>query len=803
MRRLILLFSLIFLLTSEAYADTFRFKMNSHTKKQDWVVDTISSDNVSMDVGESKRVLFSDAGAISSDADYTWADKVLEISGDIKIGGGDVTVGTTIVDGTSEIVFTTNQGTNTNTKLGVKGKGTGVGHWAFYDEDNQGQLLCGTWDDVGYIWTFDADAATPADTGHLDLQTADEGHVGSAVYIGSGCTHTREGLLRIYGYPNGGALKYGYLTVQDATSDFHIGAENDIILVPTGGDVIVEGNLTVDGNNIISSDVLYVHEISSDTGVVAFHPDLELRRWQEIRFYDQDDDHYVGLKSPQTVNVDKIWLMPMSDSATTNVPLMSTGGGTLFFSTDFGANNVTTEGGYRALDSSDDGIIISGAAGVMTIAGVGMTNNENLTFDFETTANKVAIGTGTGVTDIDWGALNHTTTGLITTGNLDVDTLNLNGNSITDSTGTIDFGNENITLTGMMGIGVAPTTTDGLKIVETWTDDVAVTATLQTTNTVNTTVTRTNASYGLFLGSATHASMSDNMSGLLAGIKGEVTHNGSGTLTSATGSQFQVINAGSGILTNGIAFHIKAGINSGGGTLWNCTGLYIDEQTTAGNNNNEAFIAGAGEIFFRDQAIHVGSLDDGHLDLTADTSIDLNGLTNIGDGGTTNYVEISATGDQVFVGSGGLPFAEIYVADANDTITIAAQGKANKVQITSFTTNGVSNNMTPDHTNDHITVVKAGMYLCNVSMHLKSAAAGGADTFGYSVYKNNGATEFANLHGQRDVAGGGGDEGSISLSGIIDLAANDTIEVWIWNIDSTDDIIVDDINLSLLQIGGT
>lgn len=160
--------------------------------------------------------------------------------------------------------------------------------------------------------------------------------------------------------------------------------------------------------------------------------------------------------------------------------------------------------------------------------------------------------------------------------------------------------------------------------------------------------------------------------------------------------------------------------------------------------------------------------------------------------------------DTYWTGAGsGLPYGEIYAADANNTLTITTTGKANKVQITSFTANGVSNLMTPDHTNDHITITKAGVYKCNMSMHLESVGGGGADNYGYSVYKNNGATEFANLHGQRDLSGGGGDEGSVSVSGLIDLAVNDTIEVWIWNNTNADNIIIDDINLSLVQVGGT
>ena len=150
-----------------------------------------------------------------------------------------------------------------------------------------------------------------------------------------------------------------------------------------------------------------------------------------------------------------------------------------------------------------------------------------------------------------------------------------------------------------------------------------------------------------------------------------------------------------------------------------------------------------------------------------------------------------------------LTYAEIYGADTSTTITIASSGKANKVQITSFAVDGVSNNATPDYTNDHITITKAGMYLCTVSMHINSVAGGTAEVYGYSVYKNNGATEFANLHGQRNMAGSGGDEGSVPLSGIIDLAANDTIELWIWNKTNTDNVEVDDINLSLVQVGST
>jgi hypothetical protein len=69
------------------------------------------------------------------------------------------------------------------------------------------------------------------------------------------------------------------------------------------------------------------------------------------------------------------------------------------------------------------------------------------------------------VKSVDLGAFNLTTTGLGTFGNLDVDTLNFNGNVISDSTGTISFDNEDLITTGkitgllQMGQNLTPTYT--------------------------------------------------------------------------------------------------------------------------------------------------------------------------------------------------------------------------------------------------------------------------------------------------------------------------------------------------------
>ena len=157
-------------------------------------------------------------------------------------------------------------------------------------------------------------------------------------------------------------------------------------------------------------------------------------------------------------------------------------------------------------------------------------------------------------------------------------------------------------------------------------------------------------------------------------------------------------------------------------------------------------------------------------------------------------------GNQVFVNTGGMCFGEIYCADNTDAVTL---NSAAKVQITDFDANGPANNTTPDHTNDHITITKAGMYLAIVTLSVKNNAAQ-SHVVTFSIWKNNGAAEFANTHVHRTLTGGSTDIGSLSISAIIDLAATDTIELWA-NTDAAADrsVTVVDCSLSLLQVGGT
>jgi len=142
-------------------------------------------------------------------------------------------------------------------------------------------------------------------------------------------------------------------------------------------------------------------------------------------------------------------------------------------------------------------------------------------------------------------------------------------------------------------------------------------------------------------------------------------------------------------------------------------------------------------------------------------------------------------------------YGEIYTKDNADTTTL---NSAAKVQITDFDANGQSSNMTPDHTNDRITISKDGKYLVTISVAVKNSA-GASHQIHIELYKNNGATAFDNVHGHRNLAAGT-DVGSITLSGIISVSKDDTIELWADTDSGTDkDVTFQDVTVSIIQVG--
>ena len=87
-------------------------------------------------------------------------------------------------------------------------------------------------------------------------------------------------------------------------------------------------------------------------------------------------------------------------------------------------------------------------------------------------------------------------------------------------------------------------------------------------------------------------------------------------------------------------------------------------------------------------------------------------------------------------------YAGISVADQAVETAIAVAGTA--VQVTVFDTNSPYNRLTPDHTNDHITVDVAGDYFITVSA-TASAAWGGQTLMSTEHVRQSSAIDPASL----------------------------------------------------------
>jgi hypothetical protein len=119
-------------------------------------------------------------------------------------------------------------------------------------------------------------------------------------------------------------------------------------------------------------------------------------------------------------------------------------------------------------------------------------------------------------------------------------------------------------------------------------------------------------------------------------------------------------------------------------------------------------------------------------------------------------------------------------------------------QFTEFDTNDPASGSTPDHTNDHITISESGDYVVIASVSFSTGAAN-AQTYQWQVQVNNGAAAKANLTLERKL-NAGGDVGSAGVSGIVTLAANDTVELWVQNTGGTDDPIGEFVTLSVFKV---
>ena len=163
---------------------------------------------------------------------------------------------------------------------------------------------------------------------------------------------------------------------------------------------------------------------------------------------------------------------------------------------------------------------------------------------------------------------------------------------------------------------------------------------------------------------------------------------------------------------------------------------------------------------------------------------------------STNFNIPNSSGTTAFMRAREFAYGELYVKDNTTETTL---NSADKVQVTDFDTNGNSLNCTPDQSNSYITIKLTGKYLITLSIAIVSSA-GAAHIISVGIFKNAGVTQYNNVHGHRTM-GNGTDTGSLSLSGIIDVTAGDTIELWAnTSSGSNRDVIFQDVNFSLVRL---
>lgn len=138
-----------------------------------------------------------------------------------------------------------------------------------------------------------------------------------------------------------------------------------------------------------------------------------------------------------------------------------------------------------------------------------------------------------------------------------------------------------------------------------------------------------------------------------------------------------------------------------------------------------------------------------------------------------------------------LGYAQISIED-NATATTVASTQSDwsaKSQFVGFGTNfSDSSNATPDHTNDHITLTSAGTWEVTCVVTLSGSVV--SDLWELALWKNNGATQISTKQGVNIRGAGLTYEKQVTISGLVDASANDTIELWVQRTNGTGSITI-------------
>jgi len=144
----------------------------------------------------------------------------------------------------------------------------------------------------------------------------------------------------------------------------------------------------------------------------------------------------------------------------------------------------------------------------------------------------------------------------------------------------------------------------------------------------------------------------------------------------------------------------------------------------------------------------------------------------------------------------GFKYGSIY-SDHSDAVVVSSIGTTAK-KMEAFSSDAPSNGVSPDSTNHKLTVDTAGDYGILFSMAFATSGSGSAGTFQFHIRINDVETAIG-VH--REMSGTG-DTGSGAAHGILTLAVNDVITVWVESDEAagTDSIDIDNIHMTALLL---
>lgn len=227
-----------------------------------------------------------------------------------------------------------------------------------------------------------------------------------------------------------------------------------------------------------------------------------------------------------------------------------------------------------------------------------------------------------------------------------------------------------------------------------------------------------------------------------------------------------------GFITAGVGGDGSDGINGRGGHLF----LDGGNEGSGGNDN-------------------VG----GNLYLRPGLGASSDGFVYMGDRGVANYIQISRTGDQVFVGGAGLPFGS-FKGDEIGFVTAGGTGSYTEISDADITVGYI--NLTTFQNNKEIAVENAGVYKVSWYMSAKATGANKHIVGGVGV-DVGGAGALTIQDGQNHAVSTGNAEFPLSGVLLLDLSANSEVGLMVTNETDNTNVTVEHAGLVITMVGGT